>query len=166
VQAKGDAWFRTGDLMRLDGQGYFHFVDRIGDTFRWKGENVASSEVNEAVTNCHGVREASTYGVQIPGTDGRAGMVAIVTDADFDIGQFAAHLAKRLPVYACPVAVRICASLATTETFKQKKHELTRDGLDPRRVTDPLFFRDGKTGEYRPMDSEAYAGIVDGSIRL
>ncbi len=166
VQARGDAWFRTGDLMRLDGQGYFHFVDRIGDTFRWKGENVATSEVNEAVTDCPGVREASTYGVEIPGADGRAGMVAIVTDGNFDIQQFAAHLATRLPAYARPVAVRICASLATTETFKQKKHELARDGFDPRRVNDPLFFRDGKSGEYRSLDADAYAAIVGGSIRL
>jgi fatty-acyl-CoA synthase len=166
VQAKGDAWFRTGDLMRLDAQGYFHFVDRIGDTFRWKGENVATSEVNEAVTDCPEVSEATTYGVEIPGTDGRAGMVAIVTDADFNIGRFAEHLAKRLPPYACPVALRICASLSTTETFKQKKHELMRDGFDPNRVTDPLFFREAKSGEYRPIDSETYAAIVDGSIRL
>ena len=166
VQAKGDAWFRTGDLMRLDEQGYFHFVDRIGDTFRWKGENVATSEVNEAVADCPGVREASTYGVEVPGTDGRAGMVAIVIDTNFDIGQFAAHLAKRLPTYACPVAVRICASLATTETFKQKKHELARDGFDPERISDPLFYRDGKSSAYRPIDAEIHAGIVDGKIRL
>jgi fatty-acyl-CoA synthase len=152
--------------MRLDGQGYFHFVDRIGDTFRWKGENVATSEVNEAVTDCPGVREATTYGVEIPGADGRAGMAAIVIDPAFDIGRFAAHLAKRLPAYACPVAVRICASLAATETFKQKKHDLARDGFDPRRVTDPLFFRDGKSGEYRSVDSEVYEAIVGGRIWL
>jgi fatty-acyl-CoA synthase len=166
VQAKGDAWFRTGDLMRLDAQGYFHFVDRIGDTFRWKGENVATSEVNDAVSDCPGVREATTYGVEIPGADGRAGMTAIVTDADFELGQLAAHLAKRLPVYACPVAIRICASLAATETFKQKKSELAQEGFDPQRVTDPLFFRDARSGEYRPIDAEVYAGIVDGTIRL
>ena len=83
VLAKGDAWFRTGDLMRRDEQGFFHFVDRIGDTFRWKGENVATSEVNEAVADCPGVIEATTYGVEIPGADGRAGMAAIVIDDRF-----------------------------------------------------------------------------------
>ena len=108
VFAKGDAWFRTGDLMRLDEQGYFHFVDRIGDTFRWKGENVATSEVNEAVRDCPGVLDATTYGVEIPGADGRAGMAAIVVDDGFDFGAFAEHLSRRLPVYACPVFIRIC----------------------------------------------------------
>jgi fatty-acyl-CoA synthase len=166
VLVKGDAWFRTGDLMRLDEQGYFHFVDRIGDTYRWKGENVATSEVNEAVSDCPGVSEATTYGVEIPGADGRAGMAAIVIGNNFDIGQFAAHLAGRLPAYACPVMIRICTALNTTETFKQKKHELVRDGFDPHQVTDPLFFREPRSGEYRPIDARAYARIADGSIRL
>ena len=166
VRAKGDAWFRTGDLMRLDAQGYFHFVDRIGDTFRWKGENVATSEVNEAVSDCVGVTEATTYGVEIPGADGRAGMAAIVIDNRFDLHEFAAHLSRRLPVYACPVMIRICTSLDTTETFKQKKHELVRHGFDPHRVTDPLFFREPKSGHYRPIDAPAYARILDGAIRL
>ena len=166
VQAKGDAWFRTGDLMRLDQQGYFHFVDRIGDTFRWKGENVATSEVNEAVADGPGVAEATTYGVEIPGADGRAGMTAIVIDSRFDLQEFAAHLARRLPAYACPVMIRICAALDSTETFKQKKHELLRDGFDPHHVIDPLFFREPKSGEYRPIDAQAYARVLDGSIRL
>jgi fatty-acyl-CoA synthase len=166
VLAKGDAWFRTGDLMRLDQQGYFHFVDRIGDTFRWKGENVATSEVNAAVADCAGVAEATTYGVEIPGADGRAGMVAIVIDNRFDLHEFAGHLSRRLPAYACPVMIRICAALDSTETFKQKKHELVREGFDPHRVTDPLFFREPKSGDYRPIDAQAHARIVDGSIRL
>ncbi len=166
VQSKGDAWFRTGDLMRLDELGYFHFVDRIGDTFRWKGENVATSEVNEAVSDCPGVTEATTYGVEIPGADGRAGMAAIVIDNRFDLHEFAKHLSRRLPAYACPVMIRICMSLDTTETFKQKKQELVREGFDPHRVIDPLFFREPKSGEYRPIDAPAYARILDGAIRL
>jgi fatty-acyl-CoA synthase len=166
VLTPGDAWFRTGDLMRLDAAGYFHFVDRIGDTFRWKGENVATSEVNEAVADCPGVAEATTYGVEIPGADGRAGMVAIVIDAGFDLEQFAGHLARRLPAYACPVMIRICAALDTTETFKQKKHGLMREGFDPHLVTDPLFFREPKSGAYRPIDAGTFARVIDGSIRL
>ena len=166
VQAKGDAWFRTGDLMRLDEQGYFHFVDRIGDTFRWKGENVATSEVNEAVSDCPGVVEAATYGIEIPGADGRAGMAAIVADASFDLGIFTDHLAQRLPIYARPVAIRICGSLDSTETFKQKKQDLMREGFDPHRVTDPLFYREPKSGAYRPVDDYAYGRILDGAIRL
>jgi fatty-acyl-CoA synthase len=166
VQALGDSWFRTGDLMRLDEQGYFHFVDRIGDTFRWKGENVATSEVNEAVSDGPGVTEATTYGVEIPGADGRAGMAAIVIDNRFDLHEFADHLSSRLPVYARPVVIRICTSLDTTETFKQKKQELVRDGFDPHQVTDPLFYREPRSGEYRPIDALAYARILDGAIRL
>ena len=166
VMAPGDAWFCTGDLMKVDEAGYFHFVDRIGDTFRWKGENVATSEVNEAIADCRGVVEASTYGVEISGTDGRAGMAAIVIDQNFDLGDFADHLSRRLPAYAAPVMIRICDALDTTETFKQKKHELMREGFDPHRVTDPLFYREPKSGTYRPIDASAHARILDGSIRL
>jgi fatty-acyl-CoA synthase len=166
VLVKGDAWFRTGDLMTLDEAGYFHFIDRIGDTFRWKGENVATSEVNEAVVNCPGVIEATTYGVEVQGTDGRAGMVAIVIDDHFDFGEFRDHLARRLPAYACPVFVRICRALDSTETFKQKKQDLIRAGFDPHRVTDPLFFSDPKSGAFLPIDAATYARISEGSIRL
>ncbi|WMT79141.1 long-chain-acyl-CoA synthetase [Bradyrhizobium sp. Ash2021] len=166
VLAPGDAWFRTGDLMTRDERGYFRFVDRLGDTFRWKGENVATSEVNEGVAQCPGVVDAATYGVRLPGTDGRAGMVAIVTGDGFDLGELRDHLSRRLPVYACPVLVRICATLDSTETFKQKKHELTREGFDPARVKDPLFFLDVSSGFYRPIDAEAYAQLMDGALRL
>jgi fatty-acyl-CoA synthase len=166
VFAVGDAWFRTGDLMRLDAAGYFHFVDRVGDTFRWKGENVAASEVNEAVMDCPGVVDATTYGVEISGADGRAGMAAIVVDDHFDLGEFHSGLARRLPAYACPVFVRICAALDITETFKQKKQELVREGFDPDLVKDPAFFRDPETGVYRPVDADTYARLLDGVIRL
>jgi fatty-acyl-CoA synthase len=166
VLVKGDAWFRTGDLMRLDEAGFFHFVDRIGDTFRWKGENVATSEVDEAVLDCPGVVNATTYGVVVPGADGRAGMVAVVIDDAFDVAQFRDRLLCRLPAYACPVIVRFCATLDTTATFKQKKQQLARDGFDPRLVSDPLFFFDSSSGRYRPIDADIYERIVDGSLRL
>jgi fatty-acyl-CoA synthase len=166
VLAVGDAWFRTGDLMRLDEAGFFHFVDRVGDTFRWKGENVATSEVNEAVVNCSGVVDATTYGVKVPGADGRAGMAAIVVDDGFDLEEFASDLARRLPPYACPVFVRISAALDTTETFKQKKQLLIGEGFDCGRVQDPLFFKDEKSGAYLPIDAAVYARIAEGSIRL
>lgn len=166
VLARGDAWFRTGDLMMLDDAGFFHFVDRIGDTFRWKGENVATSEVNEAVADCPGVVDATTYGVTIPGADGRAGMAAVVVDDRFDLGVFGDHLARRLPAYACPAFIRICAALDNTETFKQKKQDLIRAGFDPHRVTDPLFFRDPKSGAFLTLDAPSHARIVEGAIRL
>jgi fatty-acyl-CoA synthase len=166
VLASGDAWFRTGDLMRLDEGGFFYFIDRIGDSFRWKGENVATSEVNEAVLDCLGVIDASVYGARIAGTDGRAGMAAIVVDDRFNFDGFGDHLSRRLPAYARPVFLRICMSLDTTETFKQKKQQLAREGFDPQVVKDPLYFRDPKSGAYRSIDAAAYWRILDGSIRL
>lgn len=166
VFAKGDAWFRTGDLMRLDERGFFHFVDRIGDTFRWKGENVATSEVNDAVRDFTGVIDATTYGVSILGTDGRAGMSAIVVNEGFDIEALPAHLAQRLPAYACPVFIRISRELDATETFKQKKGELAREGFDPSAVADPMFMLEPKSGAYVALDSEVYAKIIEGTTRL
>jgi fatty-acyl-CoA synthase len=166
VFAKGDAWFRTGDLMTLDEQGFFHFVDRVGDTFRWKGENVATSEVKDAIRDCPGVLDASAYGVSIPGADGRAGMAAIVAGDGFDLELLAGRLSRRLPHYAIPVVVRLSRTLDSTETFKQKKQQLMREGFDPALVTDPLFWRDPASGNYRPIDSAIYARIVQGAIRL
>jgi fatty-acyl-CoA synthase len=93
-------------------------------------------------------------------------MAAVVTGDRFDLVEFGDHLARRLPAYACPVIVRFCASLDTTETFKLKKKELSREGFDPHLVSDPLFFRDPKSGGYRPLDAAFYARILDGSIRL
>lgn len=166
VFAKGDAWLRTGDLMRLDDKGFFHFVDRIGDTFRWKGENVATSEINDAVRDFTGVIDATTYGVSIPGTDGRAGMSALVVNEGFDIEALPAHLAQRLPAYARPVFIRISRELDATETFKQKKGDLAREGFDPAAISDPLFMADPKTGAYVALDCDIHTQINDGAIRL
>jgi fatty-acyl-CoA synthase len=166
VFARGDAWFRTGDLMQLDEKGFFHFVDRIGDTFRWKGENVATSEVNDAVRDAVGVVDATTYGVGIPGTDGRAGMSAIVANEGFDLTAFATHLAQRLPPYARPVFIRISSEIDATETFKQKKTQLARDGFDPAAISDPLYVAEPKSGAYLTLDQEVYASILNGAIRL
>jgi fatty-acyl-CoA synthase len=164
VFTRGDAWFRTGDLMRLDAQGFFYFVDRIGDTFRWKGENVATGEVTQAILDCPGIADATTFGVMVPGHDGRAGMAAIVVGADFDVAELARRLAERLPPYAHPLFLRICAALDATETFKQKKQQLVRDGFDPHFVRDPLYVRDG--GTYRRLDQERHARLVKGVLRL
>ena len=166
VFARGDAWFRTGDLMRIDDGGFFHFVDRLGDTFRWKGENVATSEVNDVILQCRGVIDATTYGVQVAGTDGRAGMAAVVTGAGFDLAELRDHLARCLPAYACPVFIRLSATLDSTETFKQKKQELMRSGFDPQSVSDPLFFREPASGDFRPLDPDQYAKLLQGVIRL
>jgi fatty-acyl-CoA synthase len=128
VFAPGDAWFRTGDLMRKDAAGYYYFIDRLGDSFRWKGENVSTLEVAETIAACPGVTEAVVFGVEIPGHEGRAGMAAITTDGQFSILALQAHLIKTLPGYARPLYIRRCESLALTGTFKLQKEALRQQG--------------------------------------
>ena len=162
----GDAWFRTGDLMRTDEQGYFYFVDRIGDTFRWKGENVATSEVSEAICAFAGIREANVYGVEIPGTDGRAGMAAIVADDHFDLAAFRGHLIDRLPAYAHPVFLRVRDDLEVTGTFKHSKSALMRDGYDPTAIDDAIYFNDRDRQAFVRFDKSLYERIRIGELRL
>jgi fatty-acyl-CoA synthase len=164
VFTPGDAWLRSGDLMRQDAQGFFYFVDRIGDTFRWKGENVATTEVAAAASSAPGVKAANIYGVAVPGQDGKCGMAALEVEPGFDLAGFRAHCALRLPAYARPVFLRIVESLAVTETFKQKKQALALEGFDPAAITDPLY-ADCGTG-YVSLDAGVYARISSGLIRL
>jgi fatty-acyl-CoA synthase len=146
VFEKGDAWFATGDLMRSDSEGYLYFVDRVGDTFRWKGENVSTNEVAERLQAAPGVREANVYGVAVPGAEGRAGMAALVVGPDFDIKAFGARIAEDLPPYAQPLFVRVLPEMDTTGTFKNRKIDLVADGYDPEKIRGPLYFHDAKRG--------------------
>lgn len=166
VFERGDAWFRTGDLLRQDAQGYYYFVDRIGDTFRWKGENVATSEVAEAISVFSGIKEANVYGVKVPGADGRAGMAALVTAGPIDLAVFKTHLEKNLPAYARPIFLRMQGEIEITGTFKHRKIELVKEGFDPRTVKDPLNFLDPVTGQYVPLTPELYDRLMAGEIRL
>ena len=166
VFAKGDAWFRTGDLMRCDEHGYFYFVDRIGDTFRWKGENVATSEVAEALSTIPGIKEANIYGVKVPGADGRAGMAALVVDGSFDIMGFAQRLGGHLAAYARPVFLRLQPQIEVTGTFKQRKVDLVREGFDPSAIADPLYWYDPATGRYERLDAARYSDIAEDRIKL
>jgi fatty-acyl-CoA synthase len=162
----GDAWFRTGDLMRRDERGFFYFVDRIGDTFRWKGQNVATSEVSEALAECPGLQEANVYGVTVPNTDGRAGMAAIVVDQGFDLGHFRAHVNERLPDYARPLFLRILGAMEVTATFKHKKSDLARAGYDPSLTDDAIYFNDAARGAFVRLNKALYERIQGGQIRL
>ncbi|MFM9864562.1 MAG: long-chain-acyl-CoA synthetase [Micropepsaceae bacterium] len=166
VFEKGDAWFRTGDLLKRDAQHYYYFIDRIGDTFRWKGENVATSEVAEAISIFPGIKEANVYGVKVPGTDGRAGMAALVTAAQPDLATFKAHLEKNLAAYARPIFLRMQGEIEITGTFKHRKVELVKEGYDPRTVQDPLFFLDPVDGQYVPLTPELHDRLMAGEIRL
>jgi fatty-acyl-CoA synthase len=162
----GDAWFRTGDLMRKDERGFFYFVDRIGDTFRWKGENVATSEVSEAICATPGVRQASVYGVGIPGTEGKAGMAALVPSGDLNLAAFRAELADRLPNYARPLFLRIRSELEVTTTFKYTKSELVRQGYNPMATSDPIYFNHPEHQAFVRIDGKLYDQIATGQVLL
>ena len=166
VFAKGDVWFRTGDLMRRDAHGYFYFVDRIGDTFRWKGENVSTGEVGEVLAAVPGILEANVFGVTVPGVDGRAGMASLVVNGDFQLAALPARLKERLASYARPIFLRLSPRIDVTGTFKQRKVDLVREGFDPAAIADPLFFLGPDSGQYERLTPERYAEIVEGRVKL
>ncbi len=171
VFVKGDVYFRTGDLISRDEEGYYRFVDRIGDTFRWKGENVSTTEVAEVISLFKGVQEANVYGVAVPKMDGRACMCSMVLPAAvasaFDYGAFAAHLAKNLPAYAVPLFLRIQPEIEITGTFKHRKVELVKEGFDPAVVTEePLYYYNPATKSYERIDAAVYQRIVSGAIKF
>ena len=166
VFAPGDAWFRTGDLMRRDAAGFFYFVDRIGDTFRWKGENVSTLEVAGVLDACPGVLDVAVYGVAVPGADGRAGMAALVIDGAFDMRHLEDAIASKLPLYARPQFLRLCASLELTATFKLRKQDLVSAGYDPARCQDPLLIYDKATARYRHFDAREWSRLQHGEIAI
>lgn len=163
---EGDQWFRTGDLMKVDAKNYYYFVDRIGDTFRWKAENVATSEVAECLSVVAGVNEANVYGVKVGEMDGRAGMVALVAGEDFSLEKLEQHMGTELPSYARPVFVRMQKEIEITGTFKHRKVELVKEGFNPEIVSDPLFFLNPETEHYQPLNSDEYNKIISGDYRL
>ena len=164
VFAAGDLWFRTGDLMLRDRQGFFFFVDRIGDTFRWKGENVSTLDVADALSAAPGIVDATVYGVPVPGAEGRAGMAALVVGEGFELALLQRHSETVLPRYARPVFLRIVSALAKTETFRAKKAELRHEGFDPSIVTDPVYVFNGS--EYQRLGETEFRQIADGQLRL
>jgi fatty-acyl-CoA synthase len=163
--AAGDAWFRTGDLMRQDEEGYFYFVDRIGDTFRWKGENVSTGEVSERLAEIPGVKEVTVYGVHVPGADGRAGMASLVTGPEFDLAAFQTQSEATLPAYAQPLFIRLQPEIETTGTFKYRKMDLVNEGFDPARIQEPLYFKAPGEG-YLPLDAAMQARIAAAEFKL
>ena len=166
VFKKGDAWFRTGDLMSRDDLGYYYFVDRVGDTFRWKAENVATGEVAAILSKFPGITQANVYGVEVPGYDGRAGMASLVSEIEPDLSALKAHIDAALPHYARPVFIRLSRETDTTSTFKFKKTNLVKAGFDPEKIAEPLYMADSASSTYIPIDPDLYRDIVTGKIRL
>ena len=162
----GDAWFRTGDLMRKDARGFFFFVDRIGDTFRWKAENVSTSEVADAICEFPGIQQANVYGVRVPGADGRAGMASLVAGPELDLPAFRAHLIRRLPDYARPLFLRIRADLEVTSTFKYTKTDLVRQGYDPAATNSAVYFNDQEQQAFVRLDQALYERIQTGGFQF
>lgn len=162
----GDCWFNSGDLVRDQGYAHIQFVDRVGDTFRWKGENVATTEVEGVLNQFDGVIEAVVYGVQVPNADGRAGMAALTLSAAFDGAALARHVCARLPAYAVPLFVRLRSAQETTATFKFRKLELKQQGFDPAQVDEPLFVLRDRSRGYEPLDAGIFAAIQGNELRL
>ena len=166
VFEKGDQWFSSGDLLKRDKDGYYFFVDRIGDTFRWKSENVATSEVSEAISTFAGVKEANVYGVLVPGEDGRAGMASIVPGEEFSINGLYEHLSQHLPKYSIPVFIRISKEIEVTGTFKYKKTDLVKDGFDPSVVKDQMYYASTSENDYIDLDTNVFKKISDHELKL
>jgi fatty-acyl-CoA synthase len=161
VFREGDCWMRSGDLVRFDTDDYFYFVDRVGDTFRWKGENVSTDEVAAALARFPGPAVVNVYGVRVTGAEGRAGMVAL-TYADaalFDPRAFHGFAAARLADYAVPLFVRISKDADLTTTFKLRKVDLQRAGYDPSRSADALYVRDAPAATYVPLTPASLAAL-------
>uniref|UniRef100_A0AAQ5ZEV9 long-chain-fatty-acid--CoA ligase n=1 Tax=Amphiprion ocellaris TaxID=80972 RepID=A0AAQ5ZEV9_AMPOC len=163
----GDLYFNSGDLLRIDDEGFVYFQDRIGDTFRWKGENVATTEVSDHLLAVGFIEEANVYGVKVPGHEGRIGMAALKLkeNMDFDCKATYQHVKSYLPSYARPRFIRIQDDLAVTGTFKQMKVKLAEEGFNPAVIKDPLFFLEDNKG-YVPMTQETFNSISEGTLRL
>lgn len=170
VFTKGDAWFNTGDMMKDIGFRHAQFVDRLGDTFRWKGENVSTTEVEQILDGFDGVVETVVYGVEIPNTNGRAGMAQIRVDGthgDFDFAGLCAYLSKELPAYAVPVFLRINEQeMETTGTFKHQKNKLKEQNYDLAQQDNPVYVLLPKETCYQQLNAELQADIDGGKFRF
>ncbi|KAG7522908.1 very long-chain acyl-CoA synthetase-like [Solea senegalensis] len=168
VFKKGDTYFNTGDLLCVDEDNFIYFHDRVGDTFRWKGENVATNEVADVITLADCIKEANVYGVKVPGQEGRAGMAAVTLQDGhkFATADIYKHVENFLPTYARPRFIRIQSSLEVTGTYKLMKTKLVEEGFNPNLIKDPLYFLDNKEKEYIPFTPDIFNDIMSGNITI
>ncbi|XP_040271916.1 long-chain fatty acid transport protein 6 [Bufo bufo] len=168
VFKKGDVFFNTGDLMVQDHDGFLYFRDRIGDTFRWKGENVATTEVSDIIGMLDSIQEANVYGVEVPGHEGKVGMVSIILKPGMtlDIKSIYEHVVNDLPGYAYPRFLRLQENMEITGTFKQQKFRLVEQGFNPSLISDPLYFLDDSQKSYVPMTKDIHDKILNGQLKL
>ncbi len=168
VFKQGDKYFNSGDLMRLHKKSYASFVDRLGDTFKWKGEVVATNEISDIINKFGQIEDANVYGVLVNNTEGRAGMVALALLPGESINwkKFAAYIAEKIPVYARPYFVRIRKQSDVTTSFKQIKTRLKKEGFDPAIISDDLYFLDPVKKEYVSLSPKLFENIQNGEIRF
>ena len=172
VLEKDDRYFNSGDLLSRDSYGFFYWSDRVGDTFRWKGENVATTEVEAVVAAVNGIGDVAVYGVEIPGCDGRAGMASVKLQENTTIGQmdwslFHIECAAHLPVYSRPLFIRVRNQMTVTSTFKHQKNDLIKEGFNPAMMNgDLLFYYTAKDGSVVPVDDKLYNDIMSGVIKF
>ncbi|KAI6173192.1 Long-chain-acyl-CoA synthetase family protein [Aphelenchoides besseyi] len=167
VLRMGDAAFETGDIVLWDKNGYVYFKDRRGDTYRWRGENVSTTEVEGVLQPIMSIEDATVYGVEVLGREGRAGMIGATLKEDANVEDLLDELAERLPEhlasFAIPLFLRICKQVNRTGTFKLKKSELQKQGFDPTQCGDDLlYYWDTREGKYLPLDSKMFADIQSG----
>lgn len=165
----GDLYFNFGDVFVLDSDYFLYFQDRIGDTFRWKGENVSTTELANVITGLSFIEDANVYGVAIPGSDGRAGMAAVTaspgaTLTEKEMKDLYDHVVEELPSYAQPLFVRHLTHAVLTGTFKQRKVELVKEGYDISLVRDPLYFLDHKNQTYSPLREQDLAKFLSSKL--
>jgi fatty-acyl-CoA synthase/citronellyl-CoA synthetase len=166
---EGDEWFNTGDLIRDLGNNHAQFVDRLGDTFRWKGHNVSTVEVEKVINSFEQVLFSTVYGVQIPDTDGRAGMAAIVpntTIEEFNLKQLVDIFRQNLPTYAIPIFLRFKSKLSITVTFKFKKVKLKKEAFEIEPINDPLYVILPGESDYIPLTKDIYKNIISGQYKF
>ncbi|XP_036298409.1 very long-chain acyl-CoA synthetase [Pipistrellus kuhlii] len=168
VFKKGDVYFNSGDLLMIDHDNFIYFHDRVGDTFRWKGENVATTEVADTLGLVDFVQEANVYGVPVPGHEGRIGMASIKMKEghEFDGKKLFKHVADYLPAYARPRFLRIQDTIEITGTFKHRKVTLVEEGFSPAVIKDALYFLDDKAAMYVPMTEDIYNAIRAETVKL
>ncbi|XP_006086096.2 very long-chain acyl-CoA synthetase [Myotis lucifugus] len=168
VFKKGDVYFNSGDLLMIDRDNFVYFHDRVGDTFRWKGENVATTEVADTLGLVDFVQEANVYGVPVPGHEGRIGMASIKMKEgyEFDGKKLCKHIADYLPSYARPRFLRIQDTIEITGTFKHRKVTLVEEGFNPAVIKDALYFLDDKAAMYVPMTEDIYNAIRAETLKL
>jgi citronellyl-CoA synthetase len=172
VFVKGDRYFNTGDLLKDIGFRHAQFVDRTGDTFRWKGENVSTTEVENIMTGHPALLDAVVYGVEIPNTNGRAGMASITPhqghkEKELDLPGLYQHLKAELPAYAVPLFIRVRKAMETTGTFKYQKNNLKKEGFDASKVDgEHLYVLLPGTTTYTPLTDEIYQNILKGQYRF